>query len=651
MLRCKRLFEAPLSEHYEFDISRDSLTTTVFAGMLDKDKAVLIRGAESELSVQDFGDFVSKSLSLVYYPYIGGAAPRRVIMEDDKGEAIVFTANESPPHMPIPFHHELAQTKDPPQYIFFYCDQAAESGGETPIIDSTKVYRYTNSTHPEFMKHLICHGAKYTRVLTPEDDLASPIGRSWKNTYNVSSKEELDTFLKVSRPGDVYEWLDGDCVKITSEATPAVRLISEENGNFVYQYAFHNSIIAAFLGWQDSRNDRFQAVRFGDDSPMPVAVLDDIATFMEKNKISHVWRKGDILALNNRLVMHSRNTFTGPRRIYASIWGGLRNPDQSAGALNQVVISSEPEPQDPLVFGFWKVPDGEKTAYEAILNGYRRLDCASDYGNEVQVGKGIARALAEGVCRREDLYITSKLWNTFHNPAHVEEAFNRSLNDLGLSYLNEYLIHFPISMEYVPMDKKYPPEWTNLDGKMVLVPTDLNATWSSMEKLVDTGKCRKIGLSNFSTQMIRQILSKSRIPPKVLQVELHLENSQERLVKFARMSGLRVTGFSCLGAPSYVELGGATVHDDIGLHPLLVRLTEKYGKSAAQIMLRWALQRNTLPITKSSNPSRMVSNRELFDFFIDTGDMQALNMLNRNRRFNDPGAFTMQWGCFCPIYE
>ena len=419
----------------------------------------------------------------------------------------------------------------------------------------------------------------------------------------------------------------------------------------MYQYAFHNSVIAAFLGWQDSRNDRLKAVRFGDDAEMPVPVLEDIADYMEKNKFSHKWRKGDVLALNNRLVMHSRNTFTGPRRIYASIWGGPREIEPHPDASNQVVLSSGSEPADPLIFGFWKVSEGEKTAYNAIVQGYRRLDCASDYGNEKEVGRGIARAIAEGFCKREELYITSKLWNTFHNPAHVEEACDRSLSDLGLSYFDEYLIHFPISMEYVPMDKKYPPEWTNLEGKMVLVPTDLNATWAAMESLVDLGKCRRIGLSNFSTQMIRQILSKSRIPPKVLQVELHLENSQEKLIKFARLSGLRVTGFSCLGAPSYVELGGATTDDDIGRHPVLLSLSEKYNKSAAQIMLRWALQRNTLPITKSSNPLRIASNRELFDFFIEAGDMQTLNKLNRNKRFNDPGAFTMQWGCFCPIYE
>lgn len=192
-------------------------------------------------------------------------------------------------------------------------------------------------------------------------------------------------------------------------------------------------MIAAFLGWQDARNDRFKALLFGDNSPLPSDVLEDIAAFMDRNKVAYKWKKGDILALNNRLVMHSRNSFSGPRKIYASIWGDVRVPEQVA--RNQLA-SQTAEPDDPLVFGFWKVSDSERVAYDAISLGYRRLDCACDYGNEVQTGRGISKAISEGICTRSELYITSKLWNTFHNPHHVLEACNRSLKDLGLDYLD-----------------------------------------------------------------------------------------------------------------------------------------------------------------------------------------------------------------------
>ena len=189
-----------------------------------------------------------------------------------------------------------------------------------------------------------------------------------------------------------------------------------------------------------------------------------------------------ILLFTFTVVMHSRNSFVGERRVYASIWGPplLKNFQLANG----VAVGERPDafflplqPADPLVFGFWKVPN-EKAAdvcYYAIASGYRRLDCACDYGNEKEVGKGIARAIQDGLCTREELFVTSKLWNTYHKPEHVPLAVARTLDDLQLDYLDEYLIHFPISMEYVPIEKKYPPEWTNLDGKMVIVPNDIIA--------------------------------------------------------------------------------------------------------------------------------------------------------------------------------
>jgi D-xylose reductase len=111
--------------------------------------------------------------------------------------------------------------------------------------------------------------------------------------------------------------------------------------------------------------------------------------------------------------------------------------------------------------GLWKIPktDCENAVFSAIKSGYRLLDGACDYGNEVEVGLGIKKALDEGVCKREDLFIVSKLWNTFHRPEHVEEGCRKSLKDLGVDYLDLYIIHFPIAMKYVPIDVKYPPEW------------------------------------------------------------------------------------------------------------------------------------------------------------------------------------------------
>lgn len=311
------------------------------------------------------------------------------------------------------------------------------------------------------------------------------------------------------------------------------------------------------------------------------------------------------------------------------------------------------KPKDPLVFGFWKVPKEicADVCYQAIEAGYRRLDCACDYGNEEEVGIGIAKALADGLCKREDLFVTSKLWNTYHHPDHVPLACQKTLQDLKLTYLDEYLIHFPISMEFVPFEKKYPPEWTNLDGKMVLVPQDLCATWKAMEGLVDLGLVMTIGVCNFSTQLLRQIIGTCRIKPTTLQVELHPQNSQNRLVRFAHEEGMNVTAFSAFGGTSYIELNMATEDDLLMNDPTIKEIALAHQKTPAQILIRWALERNTLPLTKTSKKERMKENRDVFDFSLTREDTQKINLLNKNRRYNDPGDFCLGMGTFCPIYD
>jgi len=502
-LRITRLFEN-LNEYT--NVESETFTQEKFIELLAKHKGLLIRFHEDEppMSVNDFGSFIA-AFELENYPYVGGAAPRRII-PCDAGDDLIYTANEAPPDTLIPFHHELAQTQNPPQYLFFFCDQPPETGGETALIDSTLVYKYVNDHYPDFMDKLKTFGARYTRVMPPEDDPLSPQGRSFYNTYQVKTKEEVEEKLKSTKGVD-YTWLPNGDLSVTSEPVPAIKFIDSQHAHAIYQWTFHNSVIAAFIGWQDSRNNRFKAVRFGNDEKMDPDILQNIADFMETKKISYQWKKGDIFALNNRLVMHSRNSFTGLRKVYASMFGGAR------GSVENSMSSPNVRVADPLTFGFWRLDSPADDVYQAIKAGYRRLDSACDYGNETETGKGIKNAISEGIVKREDLYITTKLWNTYHNPEHVAMALDRCLKDLGLDYVDEFLIHFPISMEYVPFEHKYPPEWSNMDGKMVVVPNDINATWRAMEALVDNGKARHIGLSNFNCQHIRQVKSVARIQP------------------------------------------------------------------------------------------------------------------------------------------
>lgn len=665
-MRIVRLLEVDPNEENCSKLNHEgTLKSETLLPMLDESKALLIQSDANvgPYTTEDFGAFVA-GLNLTPYPYVGGAAPRRVIPVSS-GEDIVFTANEAPPDQPIPFHHELAQSANPPSYLFFYCEEPAETGGETALIDSTIVYRYVQDNHPEFLEKLKAHGARYVRTLPKEDDPSSPIGRSYYNTYQVDSISALEAKLDAIA-GLEYEWI-GEDLKVTSESVSAVKLIREHSSNAVYQHTFHNAVIAAFTGWEDSRNDRLKSVRLGNDEEMPTDVLESIASFMESNKVNYRWKKGDIFCLNNRLVMHSRNPFTHPpnfkRKVYASMWGESINSLPFGGVKvleTGVSIGSPARPfgsmedgsqPDPLTFGFWRLENPEEVAYQAIKAGYRRLDSACDYGNEDATGRGIARAIREGLCTREELHITSKLWNTYHDPKHVPMAIKRTLHDMQLEYLDEYLIHFPISMEFVPFEKKYPPEWTNLEGKMVLVPNDMNKTWAAMEALVEQGLTRSIGVSNFSTQHLRQVLSIAKVRPTTLQIEVHPHNSQSKLIRFAREAGLRVSCFSPLGGTSYIALDMATESDLLMDKKEVKALAKKHNKSPAQVMLRWAVQRGTMPISKSNNPARMAENRALFDFYLHEADMKALNALNKNRRYNDPGEFTQGMGTFCPIYE
>lgn len=308
---------------------------------------------------------------------------------------------------------------------------------------------------------------------------------------------------------------------------------------------------------------------------------------------------------------------------------------------------------DPTTFGMWRLGgDPSETVYNAIKAGYRRFDSACDYGNEVLTGKGIRRAIDDGIVKRDDLYITTKLWNTYHHPDHVPLALDRCLQDLGLDYVDEFLIHFPISMEFVSFDEKYPPEWQNMNGEMVLVKNDITATWKAMENLVASGKTRFIGLSNFNCQHIRQVLSTAKIRPTSLQIECHPHLSQSKLIRFARDSGIRVSAFSPLGGTSYISLDMATGDDLLFENPSVVGISKRYNKTAAQVMLRWSIQRNTLPISKSSSLGRMQENRAIFDFYLTKEEMDAIDSLNKSRRYNDPGVFCEAgMGTFCPIYE
>lgn len=203
-----------------------------------------------------------------------------------------------------------------------------------------------------------------------------------------------------------------------------------------------------------------------------------------------------------------------------------------------VLSSGDKMPQVGL--GLWKIGKDvcADIVYNAIKNGYRCLDGACDYGNEVQVGEGIKRAIDEGICTRKDLFIVTKLWNTFHRPENVKLACQKSMTDLGVDYLDLYLIHFPIALKFVPIETVYPPEWNNTsEGAPRMIPDEgvaYHQTYGAMEQLVRDGLVRNIGCSNINSAFIHQVLKYATIKPAVLQVEMHAYLQQPKLLRMCR---------------------------------------------------------------------------------------------------------------------
>ncbi|MEM7432181.1 MAG: aldo/keto reductase [Pseudomonadota bacterium] len=308
--------------------------------------------------------------------------------------------------------------------------------------------------------------------------------------------------------------------------------------------------------------------------------------------------------------------------------------------------------------GLWKIDphDASQAVVDAVNAGYRHLDSAADYGNEAEVGDGIRTVLQSGQCTRDDLWITSKLWNTYHRHEHVRPACEKTLRDLGVDYLDLYLIHFPISLKFVDFETRYPAEWfydpDAAEPKMELDFVPLAETWAAMEELVDAGLVREIGVCNYTSGLMLDLFAYSRIKPAMLQIESHPFLTQENLLRLMNDLGVAVTAFSPLGALSYVQLDMATDADTVLTAPAVVSAAQRTGKTPAQVVLRWGVQRGTSIIPKTTKPERLSENIALFDFELSTEEMHAISALNQNRRFNDPAEFCEQaFNTFCPIYD
>ncbi|AIO00788.1 prostaglandin f2-alpha synthase/D-arabinose dehydrogenase [Leishmania panamensis] len=253
--------------------------------------------------------------------------------------------------------------------------------------------------------------------------------------------------------------------------------------------------------------------------------------------------------------------------------------------------------------GVWQSPAGEATENAvkwALQAGYRHIDTAAIYKNEESVGAGLR---ASGV-PREEVFITTKLWNTEHGYESTLAAFEESRKRLGVQYIDLYLIHWPRGNAILLKEgKKY------LDS------------WRAFERLYADKKVRAIGVSNFNIHHLEDVLAMCSVPPMVNQVELHPLNNQAELRAFCDAKGIKVEAWSPLGQGNLVT------------HPLLITIGEKYKKTAAQVMLRWDIQHNLITIPKSVHKERVEENANIFDFELSAEDMANIDALNSNVRY------------------
>ncbi|WP_152403664.1 aldo/keto reductase [Paenibacillus cellulositrophicus] len=259
-----------------------------------------------------------------------------------------------------------------------------------------------------------------------------------------------------------------------------------------------------------------------------------------------------------------------------------------------------------LGLGVFKVEEGSElveAVKAAVKHGYRSIDTAAVYANETSVGQGIREALADSGLKREDLFVTSKVWNADLGYDSTIAAYETSLKKLSLDYLDLYLIHWPVAGKY-------------------------KEAWRAMEQLYKDGRVKSIGVSNFQVHHLEDLMKDAEIVPVINQVEFHPMLTQKELRDFTKQHNIQLEAWSPL------------MQGELLNHPLLKELADKYGKSIAQVILRWDLQHGVVTIPKSTKEHRIVENASLFDFELSQEDMDRIDGLNENRRVGpDPDNF------------
>ncbi|KAG0155479.1 hypothetical protein PDIDSM_1056 [Penicillium digitatum] len=275
-------------------------------------------------------------------------------------------------------------------------------------------------------------------------------------------------------------------------------------------------------------------------------------------------------------------------------------------------------------FGTWQdASEQEDAVAEAIKAGYRHIDTARAYGTEKAVGKGVKKS---GI-PREDIFITTKLWNNKHHPDDVASALQQSLDDLGMDYVDLFLMHWPVAW------KRGEEQFPMKDGKPVMENIDIVDTYKAMEQLLRTGKVRAIGVSNCDKSEVERLIKNTSTVPAVHQMECHPWLQQRDFTKWHRGNGIHVTHYSPFGNQNALygeKAGPAKLIDE----PVLTKIGELYNKNAPQVAFAWGVSQGHSVLPKSKTPLRIRANLE-GDFKLSPEDMTNIEKINKKIRFND----------------
>ncbi|MGB0524486.1 MAG: aldo/keto reductase [Flammeovirgaceae bacterium] len=276
---------------------------------------------------------------------------------------------------------------------------------------------------------------------------------------------------------------------------------------------------------------------------------------------------------------------------------------RNSNLIQQSIVTLNNNVEMPQVgLGVLKAKDNgevEQAILSALTAGYRKIDTAAAYKNEAGVGKAIKRSHVA----REEVFLTTKVWNSDHGYDNTLVAFERSLNQLQTDYVDLYLVHWPVEGKYI-------------------------GTYKALEKIYKDGRAKAIGVSNFQIHHLEELMEHSQIVPAVNQIELHPHLQQDELIAFAKQHRIQIEAWRPIMMGQVVNV------------PELIKIGEKYGKSAVQVTLRWLMQRGVSIIPKSVNPKRITENFNVFDFALTEGEMESIKVLNRNKRMGpDPDNF------------